>query len=129
MMGWAVNAARGVGLLRRRTRTAGAQWHRPSNPRVAQWTTLRTLVELLTELGEDRVAAALLGAIEVAQTAAPAFRADAQRVEEVTSRLRWSLGDDGFAAQFQLARELGDDRAVALAAETLGRLTRRSGLA
>ncbi|HEX6422109.1 MAG TPA: BTAD domain-containing putative transcriptional regulator [Acidimicrobiales bacterium] len=90
-----------------------------------QWTTLRTLVELLADLGEDRAGAALLGAIDATATAAPAFGADARRLDEVSARLRASLGEVAFAAALHRGAGLGDEGAVALAAHTLRRLRAR----
>jgi predicted ATPase/DNA-binding SARP family transcriptional activator len=88
-----------------------------------QWTTLRTLVELLADVGEDRAGAALLGAIEATTTAAPVFGADARRLGEMTGRLRTSLGETAFEAERRRGAALGDEGAVALAMRTLRRLT------
>ena len=54
-----------------------------------QWTTLRTLTELLTDRGEARAAAALLGALRATTTAAPAFGAlEPNPGPKVTTRRR-----------------------------------------
>jgi hypothetical protein len=63
-----------------------------------QWTTLRNVIELFVRLGVDRPAAALLGALQVAPTAAPPFGADAERLVYARRTLTSRLGARPFAA-------------------------------
>ncbi len=63
--------------------------------------------------------------METTHTAAPAFGADAERLENVARRLRQALGDHAFEAERRHGSDMGDDGAVALATQALRRLRRR----
>ena len=56
------------------------------------WTSLRILAELLSDVGEDRTAALLLGAAGAAPSAAALSGADVARYEQLRSRLADRLG-------------------------------------
>jgi predicted ATPase/DNA-binding SARP family transcriptional activator/class 3 adenylate cyclase len=89
-----------------------------------QWTTLRNLVELLARRGEEeRAAARLLGASEASGRAAPAYGAEAQRLERAVEALRWRLGPD-LDTELAAGRQLGDEGAVALALAIVDRVAR-----
>lgn len=94
-----------------------------------QWTTLRTLVALLAEVGEAGTGATLLAAIEAATTAAPVYGADARRLDEATGHLRRVLGEATFETERRRGAQLGDESAVALAARTLRRMAAEAGTA
>lgn len=89
-----------------------------------QWTTLRNLVELLARRGEEeRAAARLLGASQASGRAAPAYGAEAQRLERAVEALRWRLGPD-LDIELAAGSELGDEGAVALALAIVDRVAR-----
>lgn len=89
-----------------------------------QWTTLRTLVELLARLARDLDAARLYGAMTASQTASPLAGADAARIAEAVAAVRSRLGDERFEAMRAAGASLSDGEAVAFALECVGR---RSG--
>jgi hypothetical protein len=75
-------------------------WHREGAWNM-QWTTLRTLVELLTRLGRDAEAALLYGAMTASATASPLAGADAARIAEAM-RARGAALSDSEAVAFAL---------------------------
>jgi tetratricopeptide (TPR) repeat protein len=95
-------------------------WHREGAWNM-QWTTLRTLVELLTRLGRDADAALLLGAMTASATASPLVGADAARIAEAVATMRARLGDERFEALRTRGAALPDSEAVAFALECVGR--------
>jgi predicted ATPase/DNA-binding SARP family transcriptional activator len=99
-------------------------WHREGAWNM-QWTTLRTLVELLTRLGRDADAALLLGAMTASATASPLVGADAARIAEVVATMRARLGDERFEALRARGAALSDSEAVAFALECVGRQVER----
>jgi tetratricopeptide (TPR) repeat protein len=94
-------------------------WHREGAWNM-QWTTLRTLVELLTRLGRDAEAALLYGAMTASATASPLAGADAARIAQAIVRMRARLGDERFEAMRAEGAALSDNEAVALALECVG---------
>ncbi len=84
------------------------------------WTTLRTLVELLTRLRRDADAARLYGAMEASTTAAPLAGADAARIAEAVATVRGRLGDSRFEGFRTEGAALSDDEAVAYALQCVG---------
>lgn len=89
------------------------------------WTTLHNLVVLFERVGAALPAAVLHGAIETASTGAPAFGADAARLESAATSLRRTLGEERFAAARDRGRRMSDDEAVAHALEEIDRLADR----
>jgi tetratricopeptide (TPR) repeat protein len=94
-------------------------WHRDGAWNM-QWTTLRTLVELLTRLGRDAQAAVLYGAMKATATATPLAGADAARMAEAVAIMRRRLGDERFEAIRSEGASLSDGEAVAYALECVG---------
>jgi predicted ATPase/class 3 adenylate cyclase/DNA-binding SARP family transcriptional activator len=90
------------------------RWHRPGSW-VQQWLTIRTLIEMLTNLGDHEPAAVLYGALMTTTTGSPLIGADAERLAAAAATLRARLGDDRFAGLHAEGAALGDDRAVAYA--------------
>jgi hypothetical protein len=78
------------------------------------WTTVRNLAELLVRRGDDRHAARLLGAAQASPTSAPAYGAQARRLDAAAAEARSRLGSE-FDAEVAAGRRLGDQAAVALA--------------
>ncbi len=89
-----------------------------------QWTTLRTLIELLARVGRDAEAALLFGAMTASTTASPLAGADAARITEAVATMRARLGDERFEATRAKGAALSDSEAVAFA---LGCVGGRSG--
>lgn len=85
-----------------------------------QWTTLRTLTELLTRLGRDTEAAVLYGAMQASATASPLAGADAQRIADAVATMRMRLGEERFEAIRAEGAALSDSEAVAFALECVG---------
>ena len=85
-----------------------------------QWTTLRTLVELLARVGRDAEGALLYGAMTASATASPLAGADAARITEVVATMRARLGDEPFDATRAKGAALSDSEAVAFALECVG---------
>ena len=85
-----------------------------------QWTTLRTLVELLARVGRDAEAALLYGAMTASATASPLVGADAARITEAVATMRARLGDERFEAAQAKGTALSDSEAVAFALECVG---------
>jgi predicted ATPase/DNA-binding SARP family transcriptional activator len=85
-----------------------------------QWTTLRTLIELLARLGRDAEAALLYGALTASATASPLAGADAERITEAVAAMRARLGDERFEAKRAKGAALSDSEAVAFALECVG---------
>ncbi len=94
-------------------------WHRDGAWNM-QWTTLRTLAELLTRLGRDTEAAVLYGAMQASATASPLAGADAARIAEAAATMRMRLGDERFEATRAEGAALSDSEAVAYALECVG---------
>lgn len=80
-----------------------------------QWTTIRNLVPLLVRLNADGPAALLYGALHNADTAAPAYGADAARLTQACQTMSSRLGASGFAALVEQGAALTDEDAVDLA--------------
>ena len=89
-------------------------WHREGAWNM-QWTTLRTLVELLARLGRDADAAVLYGAMTASATASPLAGADEARIAEAVATMRARLGEEGFAAARARGAALADSDVVAFA--------------
>lgn len=79
-----------------------------------QWTTIRNLVPLLVRLNADEPAALLYGALLAADTAAPAYGADAGRLAQACETMSSRLGAPGFAALVEQGAGLSDEDAVDL---------------
>jgi tetratricopeptide (TPR) repeat protein len=90
-----------------------------------QWTTLRTLVEVLCRVGEHEAAGVLLGAVEHAASTPP-FGADADRLARLHEELRAVLGDEPLTAAVARGGALGGEGAVDFARRTLRRLHARA---
>ena len=86
-----------------------------------QWTTLRNLAQLLIRTGFHHDAAVLIGAIGAGTTAAPAFGADAQRMDDSARTLRASLGAPSWAGALARGAEISDEGAVLYARQAIAR--------
>ncbi|MDP8971089.1 MAG: AfsR/SARP family transcriptional regulator [Actinomycetota bacterium] len=93
-------------------------WHGVGNW-TQQWTTLRNVIELFVRLGADIPAAVLLGALRVADTAAPLFGTDAQRIAAASRLLESRLGRQRFTAATARGETMTGDQAVAFACTEL----------
>jgi tetratricopeptide (TPR) repeat protein len=89
-------------------------WHREGAWNM-QWTTLRTLVELLARLGRATDAAVLYGAMSASATAPPLAGADEARIAEAVATMRARLGEEGFESARVRGAALADSDAVAFA--------------
>jgi tetratricopeptide (TPR) repeat protein len=97
-------------------------WHRDGAWNM-QWTTLRTLIELLARIGRDAEAAVLYGALTASPTAAPLAGADAGRIGVAVAALRHRLGEARFEElHAQGAAMSGDDAVATARAYVAGRL-------
>jgi predicted ATPase len=85
-----------------------------------QWTTLRNVIELFVRLGVDRPAAVLLGALQVALTAAPPFGADAERLVYARQTLTSRLGARPFAAAIAEGEAMTPEVVIGHACVALG---------
>lgn len=85
-----------------------------------QWTTIRTLVEMLARLDRDEPAAVLYGALAASGTAPPVVGADVARMADAVAVLRSRLGDDRFAALRGRGARMGDDEVIAYALRHAG---------
>lgn len=87
----------------RRFRTVIAHWRRLGNY-THQLTTLRNLVELLVQLGDDEPAAMLYGAVTDGRS--PTFGLEAERLATAWERLESRLGEPAAAAAARRGRGL-----------------------
>jgi predicted ATPase len=94
-------------------------WHRNGSWNM-QWTTVRTLIELLTRLGRDAEAVSLYGAMTASATASPLAGADAIRIAEAVQTLRARLGNERFEAAQARGSAMSDNDAVAFALDCVG---------
>lgn len=85
-----------------------------------QWTTLRTLIELLARLGRDAEAAVLHGAMRASATASPLAGADEARMAQAVVTMRTRLGEEGFESACARGAALRDSDAVAFALACVG---------
>jgi hypothetical protein len=94
-------------------------WQR-TGVRTQQWLAIRLLVEVLDGSGEYEAVASLVGAYAASAHAAPAYGADATRLNHAIERARRHLGDELFAVVQREGAALTDDQAAA-AAQALAR--------
>lgn len=94
------------------------RWRR-SGDRTHQWTTLRTLAELLARIDRDRAAAALIAAARAADTAAPVFGSQGRRLAALETTLAERLGQGPWEAATGRGATLDADGAVAFALEQI----------
>lgn len=80
-----------------------------------QWTTVRNLVPLLVQLHADQPAATLYGALLTADTAAPAYGADAARLAEAREIMSSRLGTSQFTSLVEEGAAFSDEDTVDLA--------------
>jgi predicted ATPase/DNA-binding SARP family transcriptional activator len=80
-----------------------------------QWTTVRNLIFLLTQLGEDEAAATLIGGVQASSTAAAAYGADAERMAAAEARLRGRLGGHRYETRWLLGKQMCERDVVAYA--------------
>jgi predicted ATPase/DNA-binding SARP family transcriptional activator len=93
-------------------------WRRAGNW-TQQWTMLRSVVSLLTDLGQTEAAARLLGALLAAPTSPPAYGHDAAALAGARHELDDRLGADQAGALVAEGADRTDVEAVALAAAAL----------
>jgi predicted ATPase/DNA-binding SARP family transcriptional activator len=84
-----------------------------------QWTTLRSVVDLLLRFDRHEDAAVLVGALRSRTRAAPVFGADAERLAAAEERLVHELGEDAVAGLRGRGARLTDDGVVAFVGEAL----------
>jgi predicted ATPase/DNA-binding SARP family transcriptional activator len=101
-------------------RTAVAHW-RQLGVRTMLWTTLRTVVALLSSLDATTDASVLLGVITTRATAAPVYGADRERLETVEAVLRARLGEASFEQARARGAAMTDDEAIGFAETALAR--------
>jgi predicted ATPase/DNA-binding SARP family transcriptional activator len=94
-------------------------WHRDGSWNM-QWTTLRTLIELLARLGRDTEAVSLYGAMTASATASPLAGADGIRIAQAVQTLRAHLGDERFETAQARGAAMSDNDAVAFALDCVG---------
>jgi predicted ATPase/DNA-binding SARP family transcriptional activator len=83
--------------------------------RAQQWTTVRTLVEILTRQGTDEPALTLYGALTASPSAPPLIGLDAARLEQAVATLKTRLGAQRYDQLLATGAALGDDAAIAYA--------------
>lgn len=84
-----------------------------------QWTTLRSVVDLLVRIDRSEDAVILLGALRSRTGAAPVFGADAERLAAVGEQLVRELGDDAVDGLLGRGARLTDDDVVTFACRAL----------
>ena len=102
------------------------RWHR-EGLWSSQWVTLRTLVRLLTDLGFNRDASILYGAVRQPRTGPAPYGADAVMMSNTAADLRVQLGPGSFEALLAIGAHLADDDVVELALTALRGARRRNG--
>lgn len=91
-----------------------------------QWVTLRTLTDLLAELGVTHEAAILYGATAFSRGGAPPYGADAALLDRVAKRLCDDLGDEAFASSTSEGAAMSDEEVVELALRAVARARART---
>jgi predicted ATPase/DNA-binding SARP family transcriptional activator len=99
---------------RRTFREVVDHWHALGNW-TQQWITLRNVVELLLRIDALEAAATLFGAVQAAHTVAPAYGADARRLDAARHELDRALGTGRVAAAILRGEQMTPDDAVAFA--------------
>ncbi|MBJ8337813.1 winged helix-turn-helix domain-containing protein [Antrihabitans sp. YC3-6] len=89
-------------------------WRR-AGVRSLQWTTLRSVAELLARLGLTRAAAVLLGAVTSSAGGHDIYGEDDRRLRELADELRRILGTDMYTAALAEGGRLDDNAAAARA--------------
>ncbi|MBJ7356082.1 BTAD domain-containing putative transcriptional regulator [Nocardioides sp.] len=84
-----------------------------------QWTTLRSVVDVLLRLDRHHDAAVLVGALRSRDRAAPVYGADAERLTQAEQGLVRTLGDDVAAGLRGRGARLPDDDVVAFVRDAL----------
>lgn len=84
-----------------------------------QWTTVRGVVNLLVQVGDDEAAAVLHGAVAGRPTATPLFGADAARLADNRRSLADCLGPAEFEQASTRGATLADDEVVTFACTAL----------
>ncbi len=84
-----------------------------------QWTTLRNLVQLFLRERRWESAAVLLSAIDAANSAAPAFGADAELVQAARARLEDALGRSSWLIAQDRGAAMSRDETVIFACEAI----------
>ena len=85
------------------------------------WVTIRTLVELLTRAGAHNDAAILYGAVISADSGAPAFGNDADRLHQSAALLRQYLTEIEFGRRVRTGEQLADSQVIQFALEAIAR--------
>ncbi len=94
------------------------RWRR-SGDRTHQWTTLRTLAELLARIDRGWAAAVLVAAAHTADTAAPVYGPQAQRLAVLETALAERLGRGRWEAASGRGATMDVDAAMAFALEQI----------
>ena len=90
------------------------------------WVTLRTLVELLTRAGAWNDAAVLYGAVTSANSGAPPFGADADRLRQSAALLHEHLSDTEFRFRLGRGEQMDGSQVIHFALEAIARAATRS---
>lgn len=92
-----------------------------------QWVTMRTLTDLLADLGVTDEAAILYGATAFSRGGAPPYGADAALLDRVAKRLRDDLGDQSFTSRVDEGAAMTDEEVVEVALRAVARAGRAAG--
>jgi predicted ATPase/DNA-binding SARP family transcriptional activator len=98
------------------------EWLRLGNTGLLGWT-LQQIVVLLADLGQDRDAALLAGALRADRVPTPAFTADTERVSDALERLNDRLGPQQTAATLEEGANLTPAAVLAHARNALSAAT------
>lgn len=85
------------------------------------WVTIRTLVELLTRAGAHNDAAILYGAVTSADSGAPPFGTDADRLRQSAALLRQHLTDTEFGFRVGRGEQMDGSQVIRFALEAIAR--------
>jgi predicted ATPase/DNA-binding SARP family transcriptional activator len=91
------------------------------------WVTIRTLVDLLTRAGAHHDAAILYGAVTSADSGAPPFGADADRLRQSAALLRQHLTETEFSIRVGRGEQMNAGQAIHFALEAIARAAAKRG--
>lgn len=89
------------------------------------WVTFRTLVELLARAGAWADAATLYGAVTAASSGAPPFGADADRLRQLSARLRQRLTDAELRFRVGRGEQMDGSQVIDFALDAITRAARK----
>lgn len=89
--------------------------------RTQLWTMVRSLIQVLVEVGEHEAAAVLHGALETSATAVAPFGPDHERLQRTAAAVAEHAGADALEAWKQRGHVMGDQEAMAYALTAIDR--------